>query len=110
MARRMRQGIAIALAGILLAAGSGMAFAQSPPGTIALSPEERAAVLETAANRREFDGLPLNGADRQVHGMMGFEIGTRGERAVFGSTTVPLGENGSAAFSFMTGQQGRLRR
>jgi hypothetical protein len=102
--------IVIASLGLALAAGLALpGSAQSLPGTVALSPEERAAVLDAAASRRPDESLPLNGDARQIHGEMGFEIGTRGTRTLFGSTVVPLGENGSAAFSFMTGQQGRWR-
>ena len=104
--------IRLAIASLALALAPSLALpavAQSVPGTIALSPEERAAVLDAAASRRPDESLPLNGDARQIHGEMGFEIGTRGTRTLFGSTIVPLGENGSAAFSFMTGQQGRWR-
>ena len=76
--------------------------------TIALSAQERAAVLDRAAAG---DGdLPLNGQGRKIHGEMGFEIGTRGTRALFGTTVVPLGETGSVALSFLTAQQNRGRR
>ena len=84
------------------------ALAQTSPGTIALSPEERAAVLDAAASRPD-TSLPINGPDRQIHGEVGFEIGSRGQRALYGSTVVPLGENGTAAFSFMT-DRGRWGR
>jgi hypothetical protein len=81
---------------------------QQAPGTVALSAEERARVLDTAS-RRSDDDLPINGADRKIHGTVGMEIGSRGGRALYGSTIVPLGETGTAAFSFMTGQSGRWR-
>ena len=84
------------------------ALAQTSPGTIALSPEERAAVLDAAAGRPD-TSLPINGLDRQIHGEVGFEIGSRGQRALYGSTIVPLGENGTAAFSLMT-DRGRWGR
>jgi hypothetical protein len=108
--------IVIGLLGLALSTvGSAAAFAQEAttltqqaPGTIALSADERARVLDTAS-RRSDDELPINGADRKIHGEVGMEIGSRGGRALYGSTVVPLGESGSAAFSFMTGQQGRWR-
>ncbi|WP_293973780.1 hypothetical protein [Sphingomonas sp.] len=78
------------------------------PGTIALSPEERTRILD-AASRRSDEELPINGAERQIHGTVGMEIGSRGGRALYGSTVVPLGQTGTAAFSFMTAQQGRWR-
>ena len=42
--------------------------------------------------------------DGKPHGEAGMMIGTGGARAVWGSTYVPLGQNGSAAFSFSTGR------
>jgi hypothetical protein len=102
--------IAIGLAGLLLAvAAAVMARAEVPPGVMALSPEEREAVLD-AASRRADDGLSGAVPDRRPHGEVGFEIGSRGERALFGSTIVPLGQNGMAAFSFVTGQGPTWRR
>ncbi|MDO6413177.1 hypothetical protein Q4F19_02165 [Sphingomonas sp. BIUV-7] len=100
--------IAIGLLGMALSLSATPAFAQEAPGTIALSAEDRAAVLDAAANRPESE-LPINGLDRQIHGEVGMEIGSRGGRALYGSTIVPLGDNATAAFSFMTGQQGRWR-
>ena len=99
---------AMACLALMSAIMASPAVAQNPAGTIALSPEERAAVLDAAASRPD-TSLPINGLDRQIHGEVGFEIGSRGQRALYGSTIVPLGENGSAAFSFMT-DQGRWGR
>jgi hypothetical protein len=75
-----------------------------------LSPEAREAAIEQAARQPERNPLLLGQAperaaqDRSVHGQIGFGIGTGGMREVFGSTLVPLGEHGSAAFSFSTGR------
>jgi hypothetical protein len=102
--------IVIGLLGLAVsAAGSTAAFSQSAPGTVALSPAERAKVLDAAAQRDDDDDLPINGADRKIHGEVGMEMGSRGGRAMYGSTIVPLGDTGTAAFSFMTGQSGRWR-
>lgn len=78
------------------------------PGTVALSADERAAVLDAAARRPESE-LPINGAGRQIHGTMGVEMDSRGGHAIYGTTAVPLGNNGVAAFSFLTGRSGRWR-
>jgi hypothetical protein len=100
---------AIGMLGLALTAGAAMSVhAQALPGTIALSPEERAAVLDAAARRPDTE-LPVNGLDRQIHGTMGVEIGSNGSRALFGSTVIPLGQEGYAAFSFLTGRQGGWR-
>jgi len=75
-----------------------------------LSPEAREAAIEAAGNRPERNPLALGQApetaasDRRIHGQIGFGIGTGGMREVFGSTMVPLGEHGAAAFSFSTGR------
>ncbi len=80
------------------------------PGTVSLTPEQREAALEAAATRsgRELDG---NGPDRKIHGEMGIEVGTGGERAMYGTAVVPLSDNATAAFSFETGRSNyRWRR
>lgn len=42
--------------------------------------------------------------DGRPHGEVGMMVGTGGARAVWGSTIVPLGRDGVAAFSFSTGR------
>ena len=102
--------IAVVAATLLVSAISPFsARAEQVPGVIALTPQERAAVLD-AASRRPDAGLGGIVPDRSAHGEVGFEIGSRGERALFGSTIVPLGDHGAAAFSFVTGQTGRWPR
>lgn len=78
----------------------------APSDVIRLTPEQRAAVLD-AASVRPNRGLDGGGYDRAVHGEVGLEIGSRGERAVYGSAIVPLGDNASAAISFFDGRSGR---
>ena len=89
---------------LMLAAGG----AQADDAIVALTPEARAAALNAAANRDE--SLPLNGDPRKIHGEIGMEIGTGGHRALYGTTIVPIGETGSAAFSFLTSQANGWRR
>ena len=98
----MRGGVMMA---ILLLGG---VAAKADDSVIALSPAQRAAAIEGAAGRDE--ALPLNGNPRQVHGEVGMEVGSGGHRAVWGSTVIPLGETGSAAFSFLTAQGRGWRR
>lgn len=85
------------------------AFAQIAAGDVVeLTPEQRETALEAGAERSARD-LPINGLAGRVHGEIGTEIGSNGSRALYGTAAVPLGENGSAAFSFFTGQSGRWR-
>ncbi|MGL4542338.1 MAG: hypothetical protein ACRCUI_07500 [Polymorphobacter sp.] len=84
-----------------------------------LSPAEIEAALASAAarNASRMPLLPpLPGAGLvqatpdaalrggRPHGEVGMMIGSGGARAVWGSTMVPLGANGVAAFSFSTGR------
>ncbi|NIJ07005.1 hypothetical protein FHS31_000587 [Sphingomonas vulcanisoli] len=84
------------------------AAAHADNAVVALSPAERAAVLDRAAEGD--DTLPLNGNPRKIHGEMGMEVGTGGHRALWGSTTVPIGQTGQASFSFLTAQANGWRR
>ncbi|WP_174274779.1 hypothetical protein [Sphingomonas bacterium] len=92
---------------LLAALGASAALAEPP---VALSPADRAAALEAGATRNDGE-LPINGAHRGVHGEVGVEIGTGGRQALYGTTVVPLGQTGTAAFSFLTSRQnGRWSR
>lgn len=97
-------------AAALLTLFSTSAMAQDAPSDIVrLTPAQRAAVLD-AASVRPNRGLDGGGYDRAVHGEVGLEIGSRGERAVYGTAIVPLGDNASAAISFFDGRTGRWRQ
>jgi len=75
-----------------------------------LSPDAREAAIDSASRQPERNALltglaPARGPSAHgLHGSVGFGIGTGGMREVFGSTMMPLGENGAAAFSFSTGR------
>ena len=99
------------LAAPLLLVLAGPAAAQAPPtDVVTLSAAQREAALEDGATRSARE-LPLNGIGRtQIHGEVGMEIGTNGERAVYGTAIVPLGDTGSAAISFFDGRSGRWRQ
>ena len=75
-----------------------------PRGTIALTPEQREAALEAGAVRATDKELQGGGGDRRVHGEIGVEIGSRGERAAYGTLVAPIGQNGMAAVSYGTGR------
>jgi hypothetical protein len=76
--------------------------------TVRLSPDQREAALEYGASRSARE-LPINGLSRQIHGEVGMEIGSNGSHAIYGTTTVPLGDTGSASFSFLNANSGRYR-
>jgi len=80
-----------------------------PPGTVALTPEQREAAIEAGAVRARDESLQNGGSDRRGHGEMGVEIGSRGERAAYGTVVAPIGQNGMAAISYGTGQGPRWR-
>lgn len=68
-----------------------------------LSPVEAAAAVAGGAERnRATEALALTGdaPSRAVHGEIGFGVGTGGGREAFGSVVAPLGETGTAAFSY----------
>lgn len=72
-----------------------------------LSAAEVEALKEAAANRNRntVDGLEVN--DRgspQVHGEVGFAVGTGGYTSVFGTAVVPLGNDAVAAISIERAQ------
>jgi hypothetical protein len=73
-------------------------------GTVALTPEQREAALETAAVHARDESLQNGATDRRVHGEVGVEVGSRGERAAYGTLVAPIGQNGAAAISYGTGQ------
>lgn len=71
-----------------------------------LSPEQIQQAQLEAANRSVADDAlflaPRN--DGRIHGEVGAFVGTGGSRGIFGTVVTPLGENGSAAFSFEQSQ------
>lgn len=88
-------------------AGAPALAADTVADTVALSPAERAAVLDAAAART--DTSPGDGRSRAIHGEMGVEIGSRGTRALYGTAVVPLGQTGGATISFLTARQNGWR-
>jgi hypothetical protein len=76
-----------------------------------LSEADKRAAIEDASRRPEsntrlpiVDGRAPGSTDKRVRGEVGMMVGTGGTRAIYGSTAVPLGENGMAQFSFSTGR------
>jgi hypothetical protein len=104
---RPDQGL-IAVAAMLMSAPA-LAQASEPAAPPSserrLSPEQIEAVLAEAAKKRQaaegqIDPDLAEQAPRpQVHGEVGFAIGTGGYREVFGTAIYPLGDDGFAAIS-----------
>lgn len=76
--------------------------------------DKKAAIEEASRQPEQTTRLPIvsgrapGTADKRVpgrvQGEVGMMVGTGGTRAIYGSTLVPLGESGSAQFSFGTGR------
>jgi hypothetical protein len=79
-------------------------------GTISLTPEQREAAIEAGAARARDESLQNGVSDRRVHGEVGVEVGSRGERSAYGTLVAPVGQNGVAAISYGTGQGPRWHR
>jgi len=81
---------------------------------IRLSDEEKEKVLEAAATRKREQ--PATVAEEvvpqppQVHGEVGFTIGTGGYRSAYGGAYVSLGDDGFAAISAETTDLGKRDR
>lgn len=98
------------IAALALAAAQTAAEPAPTSGEHRLTPEQVEAVLAEAARKREAserrapsmidipDLEPMS--PPQVHGEFGIGAGTGGYREIFGSSIVPMGTNGGAAFSF----------
>lgn len=103
--------LATALLALCVTAASAQAqtVAPAPPGTIALTAEEREAALEAGAARAMDDSLQNGAAPTRVHGEFGVEMGSRGERAAYGTIVAPIGQRGVAAISYGAGRSPRWR-
>ena len=98
------------IAAMALAAAQAGTQPATSSGEHRLTPEQIEAVLADAAKKREASErqspAPIDIADLeplrapQVHGEFGIGAGTGGYREIFGTSIVPLGTSGGAAFSF----------
>lgn len=101
--------------GLLLAAALLIgSVAHAEETVIALSPAEKAKLLDAAAERstsRPATGdLPVNGLGGgvgQVHGEVGMFVGTGGSRGIYGTAVAPVGQNGQVAIAFENSRFGR---
>jgi hypothetical protein len=88
----------------------------APPGTVIRLTPTQIAAIEDAKMARETAQPVIIDVDseipkppREIHGEVGFGIGTHGYSEVFGTVVTPLGDNGVAAFSFSRQTYGRRR-
>ena len=107
--------IRLALTAVLMLGASAVYAAPDAPAetVIRLTPAQIAAI-EDAKIARENAPNVLVDADtlkppREIHGEVGFGIGTRGYSEIFGTVVTPLGDDGAAAFSFSRQTYGRRR-
>jgi len=101
----------IAGAGLLVASPA-LAGAEDSATIVRLTPEERAAALDSATEASTDAALAQaagGGGDRQVHGEIGAMIGTGGTRGIFGTAAIPLGDRGGAIISFEKSRFGGWR-
>ena len=98
---------AFALAALLAAATPALAAEQ----VVALSPVEKEALLNAAAERNAGRiGEPtINGVGRRIHGEISMMIGTGGARGIGGAMVAPIGETGTVALAFENVRYGRRR-
>lgn len=112
---RAAPGLIVIAASLMPAPTLAQAVEPAPSSEHRLSPEQIEAVLAEAAKKREAaDGqLQPDALDsapkRQVHGEVGFGIGTGGYREAFGTGIYPLGDDGVAAVSLDFVDWGRRR-
>ena len=97
----------IIIAALLLAT----ATPPSPvPAEYRLSEAEIEKVLAEAARKREAQALTATRTGPEIHGEVGFSIGTGGYRSVHGTAVVELPDDGFASFSFESSDFGRSGR
>ena len=97
-----RRAMKSCLLSVALACGMFPALAYGEEGTvITLSPAEVEAAKEAGAKAHAqsaaLDGVPNR--KREIHGEVGFGIGTSGYRSVYGTMVAPLGDAGTVAIS-----------
>ncbi|UAK25148.1 hypothetical protein [Sphingomonas nostoxanthinifaciens] len=77
-----------------------LAVAETPPGVVSLSPEQRLEAINNADGSGADAALGGGTDGRKVHGEVGMMIGTGGARGIYGVTAIPLGQNGTAVIGF----------
>lgn len=98
----------------MLVASTAYASPDAPTETIIRLTPAQITAIEDAKIARESASPVLVDADplkppREIHGEVGFGIGTRGYSEIFGTVVTPLGDDATAAFSFSRQTYGRRR-
>ena len=99
----------------MLVASAAYAAPDAPTETIIRLTPAQIAAIEDAKIARESAPPVLVDADvlkppREIHGEVGFGIGTRGYSEIFGTVATPLGDDGAASFLFSRQTDGRRRK
>jgi hypothetical protein len=100
---------------LMLSASAADASPDAPAETVIRLTPAQIAAIEDAKIARENAPPVLVETDplkppREIHGEVGFGIGTRGYSEIFGTVVTPLGDDGAAAFSFSRQTEGRRRK
>lgn len=111
----MRLIHSLSLAALLLSPSMAGA-APARPTEIRLSEAEKEKILEAAAAaQREAPARQADETDvadapaRPIHGEVGFEVGTGGYRSAYGTTVIPLEDEGVAIISLRSTDFGKRR-
>jgi hypothetical protein len=99
IAMRLRPSYLLPLAILAPSAGYAALGEVPAPSEIRLSQDEIDKVLDEAARRREHPQPSAENPKRQVHGEVGFSVGTGGYRSAYGTAIVPFDDEGFAIFS-----------
>ena len=95
------------------ASNGGTVYRLSPDEIAKIDPNPRAQdpklAYDPLFDRSLFDNPNAARRDRRPHGEVGAFAGSGGASGVFGTTTVPIGDTGSASFSFENSNYGRRR-
>ena len=102
--------ILAALIMALAAPVSAAAPTLAAPAEYRLSEAEIEKVLAEAARKREAQALTATRTGPEIHGEVGFSIGTGGYRSIHGTAVVELPDDGFASFSFESSDFGRSGR
>ncbi len=106
-------GAALAAEPITPAAPAGTVYRLSPDEIAQIDPKPLAQdpklAYDPLFDRSLFAPGEAVRTDRRPHGEVGAFVGTGGARGIYGTTTVPVGENGSASFSFENSNYGDRR-
>lgn len=100
---------------LMLFASGAYAAPDAPAETvIRLTPAQIAAIEDAKIGRETAPPVLIETGTpkppREIHGEVGFGIGTRGYSEIFGTVVTPLGDDGVAAFSFSRQTDARRRK